>query len=360
MANIAYYISSHGYGHAARQQAVIKELAKQDCAIHVRTATPEKFFKVAKSVHHQRYDIGMIQSDALHFDIPASLQWMDAFLLGQEAIITRELDFIRREKINLVVSDMPAIACEIASRAGIPSVVVTHFTWDWVYGHYMEAYPEYQHIVDTIRAQYAKATLSLQMQIPKPHTFDMFPTVEAVGLIYNQPTKSREAIRAEFDIPDDMPMVLLSMGGHDWGDSNIRTLKQFKDAIFLLMPGAWEQVKDSPQQFRPIPTGYDDYHNLIASADVLVGKSGGSTVAEVIGHRTPMIYTTQGSEQWRETDLLVDTLESYGSVQYVPMSDFMAGQWVDLLPEFLNKNHQWTDVDRDGVSTTALRLLKLL
>lgn len=358
MANIAYYISSHGYGHAARQQAVIKELSKHPCSIHVRTATPEKFFKPAKNIHNQRYDIGMIQADALHFDIPASLQWMADFLSEQEALIAQELDFIRQNNIRLIVSDMPPLACVIASRAGIPSVVMTHFTWDWVYGHYMEAYPEYQHIVDMIRAQYAKATLALQMQIPKPHNFDMFPTVEPVGLIYNQPTKSREAIRAEFDIPDSMPMVLLSMGGHSWGDSNIRTLKQFKDAIFLVMPGAWEQVKDSSENFRAVPMGYDDYHNLIAAADVLVGKAGGSTVAEVIGHQTPMIYTTQGSEQWRETDLLVETLENYASVEYVSMSGFVSGKWVDLLPEFLNKNHQWADVDRNGVQQTARRLLQ--
>lgn len=360
VANIAYYISSHGYGHAARQQAVIKELAKHDCSIHVRTATPDKFFKSASSIHHQRYDIGMIQADALHFDIPASLQWMAEFLSEQETLIEQEVAFIHKKNIRLVVSDMPAIVCEIASRAGVPSVVVTHFTWDWVYGHYMDSYPQYQPIVDTLRAQYDKATLALQMQIPKPHIFDMFRTVEPVGLIYNQPTKSRAEIRAEFDIPDDMPMVLLSMGGHSWGDSNIRSLKHFKDAIFLVMPGAWEQVKDKPERFRPVPMAYDEYHNLIAAADVLVGKAGGSTVAEVIGHRTPMIYTTQGREQWRETDLLADTLESYGSVQHVSMSDFLAGNWVDLLPEFLSKHHQWADIDRNGVSTTALRLLEML
>ena len=105
---------------------------------------------------------------------------------------------------------------------------------------------------------------------------------------------------------------------------------------------------------------YDDYHNLIAAADVLVGKAGGSTVAEVIGHRTPMIYTTQGSEQWRETSLMVDTLETYGSVQHVSMSDFLAGNWVDLLPEFLDKNHQWAAIDRNGASQAAHRLLQLL
>lgn len=360
MPDIAYYISSHGYGHAARQQAVIQQLSQQGAIIHVRTATPQKFFKSATTYHNKRYDIGMIQSDALHFDIPASLQWMAEFLAGEENIITEELAFIREHDIQLIVSDMPPIACEIADRAGIPSVVVTHFIWDWVYAHYTDAYPQYHYIVAHIREQYSKATLALQMQVPIPHEFDMFPTVEAVGLVYNPATKSPEMIRAEFDIPVDVPMVLLSMGGHAWGDSNIQALKDFEDAIFLVMPGAWEQVKDSPERFRQVPVEYDDYHNLIAVADVVVGKAGGSTVAEIIGHRTPMIYTTQGNQQWRETELLTDTLEVYASATYVPMPDFMAGNWLDVLPDMLDKVHRWQDVNREGASTLALRLLELL
>jgi hypothetical protein len=302
----------------------------------------------------------MIQANALHFDIPASLQWMADFLSEQEALIEQECAFIQQSKIELIVSDMPPIACEIAARMDIPSLVITHFTWDWVYAHYMAAYPQYQFIVDTIRAQYNKATLALQMQIPKPHPFDMFPNVEPIGLIHNRATKSREEVRAEFDIPDAMPMVLLSMGGHNWGDSNIRALKSIEDAIFLVMPGAWEQVKDSPERFRHVPMAYDHYHNLIAAADVLVGKSGGSTVAEAIGHCTPMIYTAQSSEQWRETDLLLDTLASYAAGEYVPIDDFMAGHWVDILPAFLNKTHHWADIDRNGAIHAARRILQML
>ena len=360
MPNIIYYISSHGYGHAARQQAVIKELSARGVAVYVRTATPEKFFKSAKHIHHQRYDIGMIQHDALHFDIPASLQWMADFLSQQEALIQGEIDFIQQNDIRLIVSDMPAIACEIAWRVGLPSVVMTHFTWDWVYEHYTTDYPQYQYVVDTIREQYAKATLSLQMQLPIPHPFEMFANVEPTPLIYNATTQTRAEVRAKFDIPEDMPMILLSMGGHDWGDSNIRALQSFTDVIFLVMPSAWGQVEDTPKYFRQVPMGYADYHNLIAHADVVVGKAGGSTVAEVIGHQTPMIYTLPNYEEWRESQLLAQTLQDYASANDVPMSDFMAGAWVDCLPELLSRTHYWAEIDRDGVSKTATRLLQFL
>ncbi|MGJ3237237.1 MAG: hypothetical protein ACFE0Q_00880 [Anaerolineae bacterium] len=360
MPNIAYYISSHGYGHAARQQAVINQLARRGVAVHVRTATPPKFFQSARSLHHARYDIGMIQADALHFDIPASLQWMVDFLDAQAPLIAQEVAFLHVQKIDLVVSDMPAIACEIAERAGVPSVVVTHFTWDWVYAHYSADYPQAEPIVEALRAQYSQATLALQMQIPYPHPFDAFPTVEPVGLIHNPATRTREAVRAEFNIPPDQALVLLSMGGHRWGHSNIQTLKQQTGAVFLVMPDAWEQVSDHPERFRPVPMDYPAYHNLIAAADVLVGKAGGSTVAEVIGHRTPMIYTTQHAAQWRESELLARTLTDHASAHYVPLNDFIAGHWVDDLPNVLHADHHWSDIARDGASQTAARLLQLI
>ena len=360
MPNIAYYISSHGYGHAARQQAVIKELSQRGLSIYVRTATPEKFFKSATDIHQQRYDIGMIQHDALHYDIPASLQWMAEFLSAQEALIQQEITFIQQNDIRLIVSDMPPIACEIASRVGIPSVVLTHFTWDWVYEHYTGDYPQYQHVVEQIREQYNKATLALQMQLPIPHAFDMFPNVEPIPLIYNATSQSRAEVRAKFDIPDNVPMILLSMGGHSWGDSNIRALKSLKSAIFLVMPSAWEQVQDIATYFRQVPMGYDDYHNLIAHADVIVGKAGGSTVAEVLGHQTPMIYTLPDKIQWRESGLLSATLREYTSAEYVPMADFMAGAWIDCLPDFLSKKHHWAEIERDGVRQTARTLLECL
>src|SRR5688572_21143697 len=145
---IAYYISSHGFGHAARQQAVIRELVKRGAVVHVRTAAPQKFFKHAASYHQQRYDIGIIQPDALTYDVAASFAWLADFLQNKDSIIAQEVAFIREKGIQLVVVDMPQIAFDIAEAAGVPSVLVSHFRWDWVYEHYMAAFPQYHYLID--------------------------------------------------------------------------------------------------------------------------------------------------------------------------------------------------------------------
>ncbi|MEL6404440.1 MAG: hypothetical protein AAFR81_08760 [Chloroflexota bacterium] len=359
MVAIAYYISSHGYGHAARQGAVVKALGARGVDVYVRTGAPEKFFPTATGYHGQAYDSGMVQSDGLTFDIPATLATLHAFAEQEAQLVQQEVTFLRETGCQLVVSDMPPLACEIAHQAGIPSVVVSHFLWDWVYGHYVADYPAFAPHIERMQSQYRKATLALQMQIPLPHPFPLFAHVEPVGAVYNAISKTRDDMRTEFSIPDDKAMVLLSMGGHQWGDSNLDALNDVRDAVFLVVPSAWEQVKHTPERFRVVPMDYPHYHNLIAAADMMVGKAGGSTVAEVIGHRTPMIYTL-AMDTWRESALLKQTMEQFASAQFVTQEAFTAGEWVAHLPDMLGRAHTWETVNREGVDEVVGYLLGML
>lgn len=359
MTAIAYYISSHGFGHAARQSPVIRRLSQLGFAVHVRTLAPQKFFSDAASYHAQRYDIGLIQQDALSFDVENSLRWYADFLTQQAEIAQQEAEQLRQLGVRMVVGDMPPFAFEVAERLGVPSLAVTHFTWDWVYAHYIADFPQYAYLVDAIRDSYAKATLALQLDVPIAHPFDMFPHVQNVPILYNPTSETREEVRRKFAIPDDCRMALLSMGGHAWGNSDIRALRGLSDWVFLVMPGAWEQIQDDPHQFRLVPVDYPDYHNLIAAADVVVGKAGGSTVAEVIGHQTPMLYTTQAN--WREAQLLDETLRRYAVAQHVSQTDFEAGRWVDTFQDFIQGKHHWNALNAyDGVEQVVAHMLAMI
>ena len=352
MTQIAYYISSHGYGHAARQQAVIRELAQRGASVHVRTAAPQKFFRHAASYHHQRYDIGLIQPDALTYDVAASFQWLADFLQQNDSIIKQEVAFIRDQNIQLVAVDMPPIAFDIAQAAGIPSVLVSHFRWDWVYEHYIADFPEYRYLIDAIQDSYRKATLGLRM--PFAHDFSIIQHVEDIPLVYNAATQTRAELCETLHIAPEQRIGLLSMGGHEWS-SDIAPLKAKDGWVFLVIPNVWEQVKDMPHRFRMIPREYEDYHNLIAHADVVIGKAGASTVAEVVGHRTPMIYTL--SADWRESELLDVALQTYAQAIKVEADAFRQGAWMDLLDRALQLPPPQQRIATNGAQIAAERLL---
>lgn len=354
--SIAFYISGHGFGHAARQGAIIRELAAQKIKVFVRTPTPQKFFNFAGVDYvSNRYDIGLIQPDSLTVDVPATFAWYKNFLKEQPELIAQEVAFIRENKVRLIVSDMPPIAFEIAQTAGILSVACTHFTWDWVYAQYMADFPQFQPIVDSLRESYGKATLALQM--PFAHEFDMFSQVEAIPLVTNPLTQSREEIRATFHVPDDYRICLLSMGGMNWGDSDISVLRDMQGWTFLVMPDVWDSVCDL-SNFHKIATDYPNYQNLIAAADVLVGKAGWSTVAEVIAHRTPMLYTLR--DGYSENVLLEAGLREFGNSLYIEKSAFVSGAWTQALNEIVEREHKWKDIGTNGAQVAAQRLLTML
>ena len=94
------------------------------------------------------------------------------------------------------------------------------------------------------------------------------------------------------------------------------------------MPDIWSQVKYLPN-VRCVPTDTENYQDLIAAADMVVGKAGGSTVAQVIAHRTPMIYTLR--ENYSENQLLHAALCNFAKSLLVRKNEFEQGAWTQHL-----------------------------
>ncbi|XWX03009.1 hypothetical protein VZO05_10895 [Aggregatilineales bacterium SYSU G02658] len=354
MADLLFYVSSHGFGHAARQQGLIAALGADGARVHVRSAAPAKFFAAAHHHHSQRFDIGMIQHDPLRYDVDATAAWYADFIAHEPDLIAHEVAYARQHDVRLILSDMPPVACAVGAALGVPTVVISHFTWDWVYEHYAARCAAFNPIIAHITQQYAQATLALQM--PFAHPFPQFPRVEPVGLFANMPTRPRETVRRLFNVPDDHRLALLTMGGHGWGQTDVRALAGVRGWTFLTMPGAYEQVAHLAAA-RCVPVDFPAYHDLIAAADVVVGKAGGSTVAEVIAHRAAMLYTL--TDDWRESALLDAALRQHGRGLFVPLTAFERGAWVDLLEQAAALPPARQPLAADGPAQAAARLRPL-
>src|SRR5262249_20264405 len=101
-------------------------------------------------------DTGAVQVDSLRLDEAATVRAAVDFYRDFPARIDREAALLAEHRAALVVADAPPLACAAAARAGVPAVVLSNFTWDWIY----EAYPEAgldPSLLPTIRAAYASA-----------------------------------------------------------------------------------------------------------------------------------------------------------------------------------------------------------
>lgn len=133
---IAYFITSHGFGHAARAVSVMSALAEKrpQVAFDIFTTVPEWFFSdslVAPfTLHAILTDIGLVQQNPFQEDLPETLRCLDAMLPFEEALIENLASQLQRTHCRLVLCDIAPLGIAAALKAGIPSVLVENFTWD--------------------------------------------------------------------------------------------------------------------------------------------------------------------------------------------------------------------------------------
>ncbi len=92
--NIAYFISPHGYGHAARACAVMAAMHEINPSIRfeIFTTIPQWFFQQSIpgtfTYHNLLTDVGVVQVTPLREDLPETLRKLDSFLPYVQSLIT--------------------------------------------------------------------------------------------------------------------------------------------------------------------------------------------------------------------------------------------------------------------------------
>jgi len=146
---ILFYISGHGLGHAARVVAVMKALVSKAPTVHIyaRTQVSSNVFDglPAESLHHSHaaIDAGVVEKDIFSQDIHATLRAYAGISESKREIIANEVSFVRRERVDIIVGDIPPLASEIRDEAGIPTLAIGNFSWDFIYEPYIRQYSQF-------------------------------------------------------------------------------------------------------------------------------------------------------------------------------------------------------------------------
>ena len=216
---IDYFVSSHGFGHAARAAAVIAEVQELQPQLRVRivTSVPRYFFQQSLSgrFEYRRAvtDVGMVQRGPLAEDAAATAVALAEFWSGLPET-ARAWTRGHEPAPALVVSDISALGLEVARRWGVPSILVENFTWDWIYAAYLNEEPQLQEFAQ----RYAELvdTVNLRVQT-RPYCVKAGGAVE-VSPVAREPGTGTTAVRRALGMAEDpRPLVLLTMGGMGWG-----------------------------------------------------------------------------------------------------------------------------------------------
>lgn len=119
---IAYFISPHGFGHAARAASVMEAVHEimPSIQFEIFTKVPEWFFEQSLSglfsYHDVLTDIGLVQRTPLREDLPATLQCLNEFLPFDHKQITRLSKFVNRTNCQLIICDIAPMGIEVAKK----------------------------------------------------------------------------------------------------------------------------------------------------------------------------------------------------------------------------------------------------
>lgn len=350
---LLYYISSHGFGHGVRACAVINALAPE-VEVTVRSGLSPEFFaeELSRPYRYEPavFDCGCVQLDSVVVAIRETLEQYAELTLRNRARLAAEVAWCRRQKFQVIASDIVPFAFEVGSGAGIPTVAISNFTWYEIYSPYLNQFPEFSPLVEEMRRQYASATLLLELTPPNP--MEYFPCRQRVGLVGRVGTPCSGELRQRFNLPPDHRLGLIYPGNYGLGEISWQGLARFAHWSFLgLYP-----LPGQPANYHLLPAGAFSYRDVAASVDLVVSKLGYATIAECMLNGVPLLYLPR--DDFAEYEFLKSAVDQWGFGYALAADRYRALEWGELLAS-LPGRERIPKAAPTGARDCALRLAQL-
>lgn len=336
MIKLAYFISPHGYGHAARAAAVMAALTtRAEVQFEIFTKVPPWFFDYSLpggfGYHEVLTDIGLVQQNSLVADLDETARHLDAFLPFDARLVDSLATQVTHLGCQMLLCDIAPLGIAVAHRAGVRSMLVENFTWDWIYGAYEADHPRIAEHVATLDNWFRQADYHIQTEPCHPRV----PADLVVPPVSRQLQTAPESIRARLDVPVDAPFIMLTMGGTAWRYTFLEGVARWPD-VYFVVPVLDEQLTGEPMpaNLRLLPHNSGIFHpDLVNASDALIGKVGYSTLAEVYQAGVAFGYVIRPN--FRESAVLSHYVAHQMQGLPIQPTAFEEGQWLDLVPQLL-------------------------
>jgi L-arabinokinase len=354
------YVSGHGYGHATRVGEVLRTVRAIEprAPLVIVTSSPERLYRQAVrgpfEFRSLECDVGLVQKGALVMDEAATVDAWRAFVAGDDERIAGEARWLRERGARAVLGDIPPLAFAAAGEAGVPSVGLSNFSWDWIYRYMSARHPALAEAAEWAADSYRQCGLLLQL--PFAGDLSAFPRREQIPLVARRPSVSRVEARERLGLPDGR-LALLSFGGVGLLGLDPGVLGRVEGWTFLV---TGLEKTGAPANATGIDLGRlgalgMKYIDLVGAADVVITKPGYGIVSDAIAARTRMVYTERGD--FPEYPILVGEMARWLPARHVSNGDLLAGRVGPALDEVMNVPFP-DPPDLSGADRAARRLLE--
>lgn len=334
--HLAYFISAHGFGHAARASAVMAAIGDLLPSVHfdIYSQIPQWFFNeslsgLSFSVYPEKTDIGLVQKKPMEQDLDATLLALDHFLPFDKENLHRLSEAIQKQRCRVVICDIAPLGLAAASEANLPSILIENFTWDWIYEEYTPTHPEFKKHISYLNNIFATAQYHIQTEPICQKNSNAILTTFPVS---RKPRQTPEETRRLLRMPTDGIMALVTMGGIPEEFKKLEEVQKI-ERFYLVVPGGHVDYlwKD---HLILLPHHSSFYHpDLINASDVVIGKAGYSTISEIYHAGIPFGFISRSN--FREAQPLADFIRREMNGFEVSEETYLQNRWGEMLPVLL-------------------------
>jgi hypothetical protein len=324
---LAYFVSPHGFGHAARAAAVMSAVHEMRPSIgfEIFTEVPMWFFEGSLDgpffYHSLKTDIGLVQRTPFQEDLCETLKVLDQFFPFKRSFVADLGAKLTQLSCNLVICDIAPMGIEVAREAGISSLLVENFTWDWIYARYTDFHGGANRHVAYLRGLFDAATYHVQCTpVCCPREVDL-----STGPVSRSSRIPAPQIRKQLGLLEEARVVTITTGGVAGQYAFLEALKQQPDIHFLIPGGS--HIQENRENLILLPHHSAFFHpDLINASDAVIGKIGYSTLAEVYHAGVPFGYVNRPS--FPETEILTAYARTHMKGFQIEQAEFEGAGWM--------------------------------
>lgn len=247
---------------------------------------------------------------------------MQHFLKDHPDRLSAEIRWLKENRIDLALSDVPSYPLKAGRSLGIPSLLIANFTWHDIYSGLPGAETR-KELLEVLREEYSKATLQF---LPQCHIANkVTPNQQVVGFISMKGQNIRRELEQTLSSRlEGKTLVFIYLGLADSSCLQWQHLRDLEDCVFITRdPLDADSVGDNlyvlDQRYR--------YPDLIASADVVCTKAGYSTLATAFHHGKPVISCER--KDFCEFEAVKNFLDEKQVGMIVDSEKFYACDWAE-------------------------------
>lgn len=327
---IVFYASDHGFGHLTRTMAIIEEVMKSS-DYRISLVTGEKQSEFASlylknyleriEIRSKRIDVGIIcYEGSLEVDKTATEKNVRKYLGGMDALVAEEAAFYRGRDIVRVVTDISIAGIYLSRELGVPSVLISNFTWCEQYEH-LDIDPS---IIDVFQEAYSSCDRIIEYDV----SLGMGrygDTVQTGVLARSIDEKKVEELKALYG-----DILMVSCG-------KSATLSKVKIRNFpgtVIHTAGTSVETDSP--LIELPLSVMNTQDYVAASSLIITKAGWGTIGEALVGHTPLILLKRDVKEDSEMTRILEERGLALSIGVEELEDFDYLQWKERITRELS------------------------